>query len=136
MTPRRNLLTLTICCLAAASLIAGAACADPAPADNPGAAQAKAAGKKAPDTVELGERVDALEKENTVLREDLGKARLDARTRLSELEKRDAEARRRLQEKIDALSKDLDREAKRQARRNRNMWIVAGILALGIIASD
>jgi hypothetical protein len=149
MTSRTNLPRLALCFLATASALIGLAAVGPAQADEPGDAQKKAAaqaapsrplhapppGKTTPDTAALGERVEALEKENIVLREDLGKARLDARTRLSELEQRDAEARARMQEKIDALRAELESERRKQAKRNRNLWIAAGVLAIGIIAA-
>jgi hypothetical protein len=149
MTSRTSLLRLTLCCFAAAGLLIGVAAADPARADEPGAVQTKVAaqaapsrplqapppGKTTPDVAAMSERVEALEKENIVLREDLGKARLDARTQLGELEKREAEARARMQEKIDALHADLEAERKKQAKRNRNLWIAAGVLAIGIIAA-
>ena len=91
---------------------------------------------KAPDVSALDERVVALERENLVLREDLGKARLDARTALSELEKRRAEDAARFQQKIDALNAELAAEREKQARRNQNLWLAIGIVAIGVIAAN
>jgi hypothetical protein len=108
------------------------AAAQAAPSQTP---DAPPADKATPDAAALAERVQALEKENIVLREDLGKARLDARTRVGELEDREAEARARMQEKIDALRAELEAEREKQAKRNRNFWIAAGVLAIGIIAA-
>jgi hypothetical protein len=110
------------------------------------------------DAKALADRVDALEKENVVLREDLGKARLDARADLDAAEKRHAEdlakarrdaradldtAEKRHAEAIDRINQELaDARAKLQAeraaqsRRNRRLWIAIGALAIGVIASD
>ncbi len=148
MTSRSRSLRLAFCCLAALGLVIGVARAEPGEAATAGSVQKKAAAqaardptapaaeKRPPDLAGVAERVDNLEKQSIVLSEDLGKARLDARTRMSDLEKREAEARRRLQEKIDALEAELAAEREKQARRNRRYWIAAGILALGIIASN
>ena len=103
---------------AAASL----ACPAPAPA--------------APDVSAMGERVVALERENLVLREDLGKARLDSRTAMNEIEKRRAEDAARFQQKIDALNADLAAEREKQARRTRNLWLAIGVVAIGVIAAN
>jgi hypothetical protein len=135
-------------CLLCLLLISVVACAA-AVAAEPGEAQKKAAAQAAPaptaapkpapapaDPAALSERVVALERENLVLREDLGKARLDARTQLNELEKRQAKEAADFQQKIDALNADLQAERARQARRSRNMWIAIGVLAVGLIAAQ
>jgi hypothetical protein len=85
---------------------------------------------------ELGERVQALEKENLVLREDLGKTRLDARSRLDEAAKQQAEMEEQLRQRIDELNAKLAAEQQSRARSNRNLWLAVGVLALGIIASN
>lgn len=134
-------------CLFCLLLVSVFACAA-AVAGEPGDVQKKAAAQGAPaptaapkatpvpaDPAALAERVVALERENLVLREDLGKARLDARTKLNELEKRQAEDAARFQEKIDALNADLQAERAKQARRNRNLWIAIGVVAVGVIAA-
>jgi len=113
-------------------------------AAEPGQAQQKVAAQAgttssaapAPEVSALNERVVALERENLVLREDLGKARLDARTALNELEKRRAEDAARFQQKIDALNADLEAEREKQARRNHNLWLAIGIIAIGVIAAN
>jgi hypothetical protein len=84
----------------------------------------------------MGERVVALERENLVLREDLGKARLDSRTAMNEIEKRRAEDAARFQQKIDALNADLAAEREKQARRTRNLWLAIGVVAIGVIAAN
>jgi hypothetical protein len=126
---------LLVCVFACAAAVAG----------QPGEAQKKAAAQAAPaptakapapapaDPEALAERVVALERENLVLREDLGKARLDARTRSSELEKQQAEDAAAFQEKIDALNAELEAERSKQARRNRNVWIAIGVVAVGLL---
>jgi len=101
---------------------AALACPAPAPAS--------------PDVSAMGERVVALERENLVLREDLGKARLDSRTAMNELEKRRAEDAARFQQKIDALNADLAAEREKQARRTRNLWVAIGVVAIGVIAAN
>ncbi len=128
---------LLVCVFACAAAVAG----------EPGDVQKKAAAQAAPaptaaapapatlDPVALTERVVALERENLVLREDLGKARLDARTKLSELEKQHAEDAARFQQKIDALNAELEAERERQARRNRTLWIAVGVVAIGLLAT-
>ena len=150
MTTRTSLTCAALCCVVAISLLAGAPASASPPAGPPGEVQRKAASQaapgreapspapraKAPDAAALAERVQALEKENLVLQEDLGKARLDARTRLDEIDKREAEARARLQQKIDDLQAQLAAEREKEARRNRNLWLAVGVLALGIIAAN
>ena len=113
-------------------------------AAEPGQAQVEVAAQVAeapaaqaePEVSALDERVVALERENLVLREDLGKARLDARTALNELERRRAEDAARFQQKIDALNADLEAERDKQARRNHNLWLAIGIVAIGVIAAN
>lgn len=132
-------------CLLCLLLVSVLACAT-AIAGEPGEAQKKAAAQAAPaptaapkptpapaDPAVLAERVVALERENLVLREDLGKARLDARTGLSELERQQSENATAFQEKIDALNAELAAERKKQARRNRNVWIAIGAVAVGLL---
>ncbi len=128
---------LVVCVFACAAAVAG----------EPGDVQKKAAAQAAPaptaaapapatlDPAALTERVVALERENLVLREDLGKARLDARTKLSELERQRAEDAAAFQQKIDALNAELEAERKKQARRNRNLWIAIGAVAVGVIVA-
>lgn len=135
---------LALSCLALVFLVSGVLADAPSPdeaaprppqqvAARPPSPQQPAA-TKAPS--ELPERVEALEKENVVLREDLGKARLDARTQLEEAAERRAEMETRLQQRIDELNAQLAAERERQARRNKNLWLAVGILALGVIASN
>ncbi len=135
---------LALCCITAIALLAAAPAGASSPDEAPGGAQRRAAAQatspqepaRAQSASELAERVDALEKENLVLREDLGKARLDARTRLEEAARRRAEMDSRLRQRIDELNAKLAAEQDRQARRNRNLWLAVGVLALGIIASN
>ena len=111
-----------------------AAPAPPAPQASPKPAPAPVG--KATDPAVLGERVNALERENLVLREDLGKARLDTRTAMNDMAKRQAEEMARFQQKIDALNAELAAERDKQSRRNRNTWIALGLLALGVVAAN
>ena len=120
-------------------VVAGQAfAAEPGQAQEKAAAQACAvpAAPASPDASAMGERVVALERENLVLREDLGKARLDSRTAMNELEKRRAEDAARFQQKIDALNADLAAEREKQARRNHNLWLAIGVVAIGVIAAN
>lgn len=150
MKTRTRVVSLALFCMAAISL------ASVALAQGPGDVQKKAvsevAGRgetllaveprivrepeKPKSPAELSERVQALEKENLVLREDLGKARLDARTGLEQAAKRQAELEARLRQRIDELNADLAAEREAQARRDHNLWLAVGVLALGIIASN
>lgn len=118
-----------------------------AAADAPGDVQRRAAerasapalgprAERPPEIGDLAERVTALEKENLVLREDLGKARLDVVSRIADLERRNAEAQARLQERIDALNSDLAAERERQDTRNRRLWLALGIVAIAALVSD
>jgi len=100
------------------------------------AAAPPASHPKPADTGTLTERVIALEKENLVLREDLGKARLDVRTALSDQQKRQAQEMARMQQKIDELNAQLAAERDKQSERSRNLWIAVGLLALGVIAAN
>ena len=114
---------------------AAAQAAPAAPAPAPPKA-APAPGGKAADPAVLAERVNALERENLVLREDLGKARLDTRTAMNDMAKRQAEEMARFQQKIDELNAQLAAEREKQSRRSRNTWIALGLLALGVVASN
>jgi hypothetical protein len=133
-----------VCCIAALCLLGSAFGDTPDPGEAPGDVHRKVVGQavaaEAPEReqtpAELGERVGALEKENLVLREDLGKARLDARARLEEAERERAELESRLQQRVDELNERLAAERDRQARKSRNLWLAVGILALAIIGSD
>jgi hypothetical protein len=148
MTTRTSRLWIALCCILTLSGLAmGLASAEPGAAgeiQKKAAAQAdparrpppESAPKETPDAAALGERVDALEKENVVLREDMGKARLDARTHLRDLEEQQAEADARLRQRIDELEAQLAAERERQSRRERNLWLALGVLAIGILASD
>ena len=155
MNARTTVARLVLACLAVALLVPVALGDASSPAGAPGEAQRKVAeqagggGSATPGAsgaapapeparspAELSERVEALEKENVVLREDLGKARLDVRTSLAEAEARRAKEAAEFQQRIDDLNAQLAAERDRQARRNKNLWLAVGILALGIIASN
>ena len=136
---RSGIAIVVTCILVFFFVLAGqAVAAEPGQAQKKAAAQAHpvSAAQAAPDVSALGERVVALERENLVLREDLGKARLDARTAMNELERRRAEEAARFQQKIDALNADLAAEREKQARRTRNLWLAIGVVALGVIAAN
>ncbi len=107
------------------------AVAQAAPAPVPAKDSAKPA-----DQGSLPERVTTLEKESVVLREDVGKARLDARSDVETLASRQAEAIARLNKEVDDLQARLDAERAAQARRNRNLWTAVGVVALGVILSN
>ncbi len=137
----RTSMAIAVTCILVFFFLVGA----PALAGEPGEPQKKAAGQAAPapagqvskvPATALAERVSALEKENLVLREDLGKARLDARTEVEELRRRHAEDAARFQQKVDTLKATLEAERQRQARRNRNLWLAIGVLAIGVIAAN
>jgi hypothetical protein len=144
MKTRTTAFCLAFCCITAISLLRASFADASSPDEAPGDAQRKVAShavspqEPAParSASELPGRVDALEKENLVLREDLGKARLDARTGLEQAAKRQAEMDSQLQQRIDELNAKLAAERESQARRNRNLWLAVGVLALGIIASN
>lgn len=155
MNARTTVACLTLACFALV-LVAGGALGDASsPAGAPGEAQRKVASQalgeemllfieprivaeseepKSPS--ELSERIEALEKENVVLREDLGKARLDVRTSLSEAEALRAREMAEFQKRVDDLNAQLAAERERQARKNKNLWLAVGVLALGIIAAN
>jgi len=88
------------------------------------------------DLQSVAGRVEALEKENVVLREDLGKARLSARTELNSAEKRFADAIAKVKRDLRAAEEKMEAERKAQAKRNRNFWIAIGALAIAAAASD
>jgi hypothetical protein len=155
MNARTTVARFVLACLAVVLLVAVALGDASSPAGAPGEAQRKvaaqaggeertapgsprvaAAPERAKSPAELSERVEALEKENVVLREDLGKARLDVRTSLAEAEARRAREAAEFQQRIDDLNAQLAAERERQARKNKNLWLAVGILALGIIASN
>lgn len=96
-----------------------------------GAAQAP--GSEAAATTE---RVESLEKQTVVLREDLGRARLEVRTEMEAAERRHQEAVSHLQEKINQLNAQMEEDRKRQERRNRNLWYAIGALAIGLLVMD
>jgi hypothetical protein len=129
---------VALCCVTAVAggpgLAAEAGTAQPAPLRI--AAAAPASQPKPAEAGAMSERVIALEKENLVLREDLGKARLDLRTALSDQEKRHAEEMARMQQKIDELKAQLAADRERESRRSRNVWIAIGLLALGVVAAN
>jgi hypothetical protein len=155
MNARTTVACLTLACFALVLLVSGALGDASSPAGAPGEAQRKvvsqAAGEariasgssrtpadsaKAASPAEVSERVEALEKENVVLREDLGKARLDVRTSLAEAEARRAKEMAEFQKRVDDLNAQLAAERERQARKNKNLWLAVGVLALGIIAAN
>ena len=152
MKARTTASCLALSCLAAVMLLSGALADAYPPPEPPGEVQKKVAEQAggpqepaAPDQAaperpatpaEMAERIEALEKKNLVLSEDLGKARLDARTRLAEAEKRRAEDMARFKKKIEELNAQLAAERQRQSRKNKDLWLAVGILALGIIATN
>jgi septal ring factor EnvC (AmiA/AmiB activator) len=132
------MLALGLSCILMGLLLSSALAA-PSPSAPAGGALAKAAAQAAPKetpstggSATVGERITALEKENVVLREDLGKARLDTRTQLDAAAKRQAEAVAKLQKKLDEANANLEAERQKNAKRNRNLWYAVGALALGI----
>ena len=134
----RSGMAIVVTCILVFFLVAGQVfAAEPGQVQKAAAALAcPAPAPAAPDVSAMGERVVALERENLVLREDLGKARLDTRTAMNELEKRRAEDAARFQQKIDALNADLAAEREKQARRTRNLWLAIGVVAIGVIAAN
>ena len=133
----RSGMAIVVTCILVFFFVAGQAfAAEPGQVQKAAAALAcPAPAPASPDVSAMGERVVALERENLVLREDLGKARLDSRTAMNELEKRRAEDAARFQQKIDALNADLAAEREKQARRTRNLWLAIGVVAIGVIAA-
>jgi len=121
--------------------LAGAALAEPAaaPPAAEGVVVAQATGGGQTTGAEreaLPNRVESLEKESVVLREDLGKARLETRTQIDAVEKRNAEAMARMQQKIDELNAQLQEERQKQERRNRQLWLAFGVVLVAVLASD
>lgn len=120
-------------------ILAGAACAEdsaPTPQAKTGA-QAQAQATPTPGgAAAVSDRVSALEKQNTVLSEDIGKARLETRTRLEELAKRQAEQIEKLNQELERTRAEMKAEREKQQNRNRSLWIAVGVLALGVIASN
>ena len=136
---KRCTVTHTAIILLAAMLLAGVAFAETAapPAEAADtSAGAQAAPTEAADQEAIPERVTALEKENVILREDLGKARLDVKSDLQSLAERQAEAIARLNKELADLQAKLDAERAAQGRRNRNLWIAVGVVALGVMFAD
>ena len=138
----RRTWVLMLSCVVIASLLVGAHAA-PAPTAPAGgvlaAVAAQASPKESPavgGSATPAERITTLEKENVILREDLGKARLDTRTQIDTLSKRQAEAMARLQKQLDEANAKLEAERQRNAKRNRNLWYAVGALALGIALSN
>jgi len=131
-------MAIVVTCILVFFFVAGQAfAAEPGQVQKAAAALAcPAPAPASPDVSAMGERIVALERENLVLREDLGKARLDSRTAMNELEKRRAEDAARFQQKIDALNADLAAEREKQARRTRNLWLAIGVVAIGVIAAN
>jgi hypothetical protein len=132
-------LALLCCILAAAAFTAPALAADSGAAPKTAvkiAAAPAAAQPKAADATALTERVLALEKENLVLREDLGKARLDLKTSLNEQAKRHADEMARMQLKVDELNSQLTADREKQSERNRTLWIAIGVLTIGMLAAN
>jgi hypothetical protein len=107
------------------------AVAQAAPAPAPAKESAKPADQGA-----IPERVTTLERENVVLREDLGRARLDARSDLEALAKRQAEAIARLNQQVADAQAKLEAEQAKRERQNRNLWTAVGVVALGLILSN
>jgi len=139
--------------LVALIVFMGAACAEPtdqpqtAPPPAKAAAQAQAqtnpapkaapaAPAPAPSSAAIPDRVSALEKQNLVLTEDIGKARLETRTRLEALAKQQAEQIQKLNQELAQQRAQMEADRKKQQERSRNMWIAVGVLALGVIGSN
>jgi len=134
---------LVLCCAAGLAEAAPAA----APAEQP-VAVAQAAPTAVPaarppreaakpeESAPVAERVTTLEKESVVMREDLGKARLDARADLEAAAKRQAEAIERLHKELVETQAKLEAERAAQARRNRHLWMAVGVVALGVLLSE
>jgi len=145
--------TSTVCgvvlACALVALLVGGALADAQPpasdtASGPPIVVAQARPASAPSTESakpadvgaLSERVNALENEDLVLREDLGRARLDARSELEAAAQRQAEAIARLNNELAETRARLEAERAAQARRNRNLWTAVGVLAIGVMLSN
>jgi len=139
---RGSMWVLVLTCVVIAFVLAGAQAA-PSPAPPAGGVLTKVAAQAAPKetpsasaSATPNERITTLERENVVLREDLGKARLDVRTQLEAAGKRQAEAVARLQKQLDEANAKLEAERQKNAKRNRNLWYAVGALALGIALSN
>ena len=91
---------------------------------------------KPADMKELTERLQLLEKENLVLREDLGKARLDTRSALEAAAKRQAEAIVKINAELKETQDKMAAERAAQARRNRKLWIAVGVAAIAAFAAN
>jgi hypothetical protein len=102
------------------------------PARSTGAREAAPPAEAGP----VPERVTALEKESVVLREDLGKARLDARSELEAVAKRQAEAIERLHKELAETQAKLEAERAAQAKRNQKVWLAIGVVALAALFAD
>lgn len=100
-----------------------------------GVALAQPATTSTPDVKSLQERVRALENENQVLREDLGKARLDARADLEAAAKRQADLIAKTNQQLTDMQAKMEADKKAQARRNRNLWIGIALVGIGALAS-
>jgi septal ring factor EnvC (AmiA/AmiB activator) len=137
----RTTSVLLLSCIVIASLLVGASAA-PSPAPPAvgvlTAVAAQASPKEAPavgGTATTSERITTLEKENVILREDLGKARLDTRTQVEAANKRQAEAVARLQKQLEEANAKIEAERQKNAKRSRNLWYAIGALAVGIVAT-
>jgi len=119
-------------------MMAGIACADeaaaPAPPTAPEGQQVAQAPEAAPAPTasSVPQRVEALEKQNLVLSEDLGKAQLKARD-LEEVTKQQAAAIAKLNQQLAEEQKKAESERQKQAMRNRYMWFAVGLVAIATI---
>jgi hypothetical protein len=91
-------------------------------------APAKAAAAAPAAGSSVTQRVDALEKQNLVLSEDLGKAQLKARE-LETVAKMQADSIAQLNQQLAATQKQADAEREKQAKRNQYTWIAVGLVA-------
>ncbi len=82
----------------------------------------------APAGSTVPQRVDALEKQNLVLSEDLGKAQLQNR-QLEEAARAQAAAIAQLNQQLAAEQKKAQEERDKQAKRNQYTWIAVGLVA-------
>jgi peptidoglycan hydrolase CwlO-like protein len=97
----------------------------------------KAAPRKAEtpaDAEALESRVRALENQSTVLSEDVGKTRLEQRTQLEDLAKRQADAIAKLNQQLADTNAQLQQQREKEAKRTRQLWLAVGVLVLGVIA--
>jgi len=140
---KRTTSVLLLSCIFVGALLIGAwAAPTPAPSAvgvlTEVAAQASPSPKEAPavsGAPTTGERITTLEKENVILREDLGKTRLDTRTQIETVNKRHAEAVARLQKQLDEANAKMEAERQKNSKRSRNLWYAVGALAVGIVAT-